>query len=73
MTRETLSEIIGSIGQANQAAANNYMEALVRYCVLLDQKVTSLDLRWMELQGVIAENASLSCGMAHAGTPIPIS
>lgn len=69
----SLSGIIGSIGQANYAAANTYMDALVRHRVMQGERATSLDLGWMESAGVIAENASLAQGIAGAGTLIPIS
>ena len=69
----SLAGIIGTIGQANYAAANTYMDALVRYRVMQGEKATSLDLGWMESEGVIAENAHLAQGIAHAGTLIPIS
>ena len=69
----SVSGIIGSIGQANYAAANTFMDALARYRVMQGERATSLDLGWMESAGVFAENASLAHGIAHAGTLIPIS
>ena len=67
------SGIIGSIGQANYAAANTSVDALVRHRVMHGERATSLDLGWMESAGIIAENASLAQSIAGAGTLIPIS
>ena len=69
----SISGIIGSIGQANYAAANTYMDALVRHRVMQGERATSLDLGWMESAGIIAENSSLAQSIAGAGTLIPIS
>jgi NAD(P)-dependent dehydrogenase (short-subunit alcohol dehydrogenase family) len=69
----SISGIIGMGGQANYAAGNTFVDALVRYRVAHGEKATSLDLGWMESEGVIAESTFLSTGIASAGHLLPIS
>ncbi|KAL9131149.1 MAG: hypothetical protein Q9217_000850 [Psora testacea] len=45
---------------------------LVRYRVAQGEKATSLDLGWMQSEGVIAENASMTSSIAEVGHIIPI-
>ena len=69
----SLAGIVESGGQANYAAGNTYLDALVRSRVASGQKATSLDLGWMETEGVVAESSALSTSIAEAGHMIPIS
>ncbi|KAL9074826.1 MAG: hypothetical protein Q9161_001964 [Pseudevernia consocians] len=69
----SVSGVVGGGGQANYAAANTYMDALVRYRTMRGEKATALDLGWMESEGVAAENSSLSTSLAATGCLIPIS
>ena len=49
------------------------MDALVRYRIMQGEKATSLDLGWMESEGVVSESASLSASISGAGHMIPIT
>ena len=69
----SISGIIGNGGQANYTAENTYMDALVQYRVALGEKATSLDLGWMESEGVVAESAALATSIAVAGHFISIT
>lgn len=69
----SVSGIVGGGGQANYAAANTFMDALVQYRVMRGEKATALDLGWMESEGVAAENSFLSTSLAATGCLIPIS
>ena len=69
----SIAGIIGSGGQANYAAGNAYMDALVHHRIARGQKATSIDLGWMESEGVIAENEFLEKGISAAGFLLPIS
>lgn len=69
----SVAGIVGSGGQANYAAGNTYMDALAHYRVSLGEKATSLDLGWMESEGVVAECSFLSNSMAAGGSFMPIS
>ena len=69
----SVSGIVGGGGQANYAAANTFMDALVEYRVLSGEKATALDLGWMESEGIAAENSFLSSSLAATGCLIPIS
>ena len=69
----SVTGIIGSGGVANYAAGNTYLDAFVRYRVSQGEKATSLDLGWMQSEGVMAENSHLSAGAAAAGFLKPIS
>lgn len=69
----SIAGIIGSGGQANYAAGNTFMDALVRHRVMQGEKATTLDLGWMESEGVVAESAFLSTSIAGAGHMIPIT
>ena len=69
----SISGIVGSGGQANYAAGNTYMDALVRTRNMNGQKGTALDLGWMESEGVVAESWFLTEGTAAAGHLMPIS
>ena len=51
----SVSGVVGGGGQANYAAANTYMDALVRYRTMRGEKATAIDLGWMESEGVAAE------------------
>lgn len=68
----SLAGIVGSDGQANFAAGNTYIDALVRYHVASGQKAASLDLGWMESEGLVAESSALSTSIAEAGHMIRI-
>lgn len=71
-----LSSVVGIIGsgaQANYAAGNAYMDALVHHRIARGQKAVSIDLGWMESQGVLAENEFLRKGITAAGYLMPIS
>lgn len=68
-----VSGIIEGGGQANYAAANSFMDALVQYRLKRGEKATALDLGWMESEGVAAENIFLSSSLAATGSLIPIS
>lgn len=69
----SIASIIGSGAQANYAAGNAYMDALVHHRIARGQKATSIDLGWMESEGVIAESEFLQKGITAAGFLIPIS
>ena len=69
----SISGIVGRGGQANYAAGNTYMDALVRYRLTQGEKATSIDLGWMMSEGVVAENEHLSTGIAGSGDLIPIT
>ena len=69
----SVAGIIGSGAQSNYAAGNTYMDALVHYRIARGQKATSIDLGWMDSEGVIAENESLQKGVTTAGFLMPIS
>ena len=69
----SIAGVVGSGGQANYAAGNTYMDALADYRVALGEKATSLDLGWMESEGVVAESSFLSTSMAAGGSFMPIS
>lgn len=69
----SVSGIVGGGGQANYAAANTYMDALVQYRMMRGEKATALDLGWMESEGVAAESSFLSTSLAATGCLIPIS
>lgn len=71
-----LSSLVGIIGngaQANYAAGNAYMDALVHHRIARGQKGTSIDLGWMESEGVVAENEFLQKGISATGYLLPIS
>ncbi|KAI9842656.1 MAG: Type I Iterative PKS [Sclerophora amabilis] len=69
----SVSGVIGSGGQANYAAGNTYMDALAHHRIMKGEKATTLDLGWMESEGVVAENEFLQTGLAAAGYLMPIS
>ena len=69
----SISGIVGQGGQANYAAGNTFMDAIVRHRVAHGEKANSLDLGWMESEGVVAESTFLSTGIASAGHLLPIS
>ena len=69
----SISGIVGTGGQANYAAGNTYMDALVRHRIMQGEKATSLDLGWMVSEGVVAESVTLSAGIAGQGHLIPIT
>ena len=69
----SVTGIIGSGGVANYAAGNTYLDAFARYRVAQGEKATSLDLGWMQSEGVMAENSHLSTGVAAAGFLKPIT
>ncbi len=69
----SVSGIVGGGGQANYAAANTYMDALVQYRTMRGEKASAVDLGWMESEGVAAENSALSTSLAATGCLIPIS
>lgn len=69
----SIAGVIGSGAQANYAAGNAYMDALAHHRISHGEKATSLDLGWMESEGVIAENEFLQKGIAAAGFLVPIS
>lgn len=69
----SISGIIGSGAQANYAAGNTYMDALVHHRIARGEKATSIDLGWMKSEGVIAETEFLEKGITAAGYLIPIS
>ena len=69
----SVAGVVGSGGQANYAAGNTYMDALAYYRVSRGEKATSLDLGWMESEGVVAESSFLSTSMAAGGSFMPIS
>ena len=55
----SISGVIGNGGQANYAAGNTSMDALANYRIAHGEKAVSLDLGWMEAEGVVAENEKL--------------
>lgn len=69
----SIAGIIGSGAQANYAAGNAYMDALTHHRMARGQKATSIDLGWMESEGVIAEHEFLQKGMTAVGFLMPIS
>lgn len=69
----SIAGIIGSGAQANYAAGNAYMDALAHHRIARGEKATSIDLGWMESEGVIAENEFLQKGISAAGFLMPIS
>ncbi|MCJ1398963.1 hypothetical protein MMC11_002164 [Xylographa trunciseda] len=69
----SIAGVVGSGGQANYAAGNTFMDAFAHYCVSHGEKATSLDLGWMESEGVVAESSFLSTSMAAGGSFMPIS
>lgn len=69
----SISGIIGTGGQANYAAGNTYMDALIRYRLMQGEKASTLDLGWMLSEGVVAENESLTTRIAGSGHLIPIT
>lgn len=69
----SVAGIIGSGAQANYAAGNAYMDALVHHRIARGEKATSIDLGWMESEGVIAETEFLQKGITAAGFLMPIS
>ncbi|MCJ1389859.1 hypothetical protein MMC18_002716 [Xylographa bjoerkii] len=69
----SIAGVVGSGGQANYAAGNTFMDALASYRVSHGEKATSLDLGWMESEGVVAESSFLSTSMAAGGSFMPIS
>ena len=69
----SVTGIIGSGGVANYAAGNTYLDAFVRYRIEHGEKATSLDLGWMQSEGVMAEKSHLSTGVAAAGFLKPIT
>ncbi len=69
----SVSGIIGSIGAANYCAGNTFMDAFVQHRIMLGEKATSLDLGWMESEGVVAENSFLLTNLAARGFLIPMS
>ena len=64
--------LCGNVGQANYAASNTFMDALVQYRLKRGERATALDLGWMESEGVAAGNASLAASLEALGL-IPIS
>ncbi|KAF2463891.1 reducing type I polyketide synthase [Lindgomyces ingoldianus] len=69
----SVTGIVGSAGQANYAASNNYMDAFARYRVNQGEKATSLDLGWVESEGIVAETEGLARQWIVAGCWIPVS
>ncbi|MCJ1386254.1 hypothetical protein MMC17_009380 [Xylographa soralifera] len=69
----SIAGVVGSGGQAIYAAGNTFMDALTDYRVSRGEKGTSLDLGWMESEGVVAESSFLSTSMAAGGSFMPIS
>ena len=69
----SISGIVGTGGQANYAAANTYMDGLVRYRLSLGEKASTLDLGWMLSQGVVSESEFLTTRIASSGHLIPIT
>ncbi|CAO2654476.1 Nn.00g112090.m01.CDS01 [Neocucurbitaria sp. VM-36] len=55
----SISGIIGSVGQANYAAGNTYMDALSHYRIAQGEKGTALDLGVIVDHGALAENPDL--------------
>lgn len=69
----SISGIIGTIGQGNYAAGNTYMDALARYRIALGEKATTLDLGWMESEGIAAETPALAESFEAASFLMPIT
>ncbi|MCJ1262836.1 hypothetical protein MMC22_002706 [Lobaria immixta] len=69
----SISGVIGSGGQTNYAAGNTYMDALARFRISRGEKAVSLDLGWMESEGVVSESEFLQKGLAAAGYLMPIA
>ena len=69
----SLAAIIGNGGQANYAAANTYMDELVRYRVLRGERATTINLGWVESEGAVAENAAAKAFLAKNAFLSPVS
>ena len=69
----SIAGITGNVGQANYAAGNTYMDALVRYRHSLGEKATALNLGWMESEGIVAEKFALVETFEAAGWLTPIT
>ena len=69
----SVAGIVGSAGQANYAASNNYLDGFARFRLSLGEKATSLNLGWMQSEGIIAENEGLARSWIAAGCWIPVS
>ncbi|KAG9238586.1 hypothetical protein BJ875DRAFT_415989 [Amylocarpus encephaloides] len=69
----SLTGIMGNGGQANYAAGNTYMDALAHSRIATGEKAVSLDLGWIQDQGIVAENEQLQKVLESAGFLIPIS
>ncbi|KAF2864665.1 hypothetical protein BDV95DRAFT_508906 [Massariosphaeria phaeospora] len=69
----SVAGIVGSAGQANYAASNNYLDEFARYRLSIGEKATSFNLGWMQSEGVIAENENLARAWIVAGCWIPVS
>ena len=69
----SISGVIGNVGQANYAAGNTYLDALAEYRTSLGLKAVSLDLGWMQDEGVVAEKKELQTQFGAAGFLKPVT
>ncbi|KAF2468466.1 reducing type I polyketide synthase [Lindgomyces ingoldianus] len=69
----SLVGIHGSGAQANYAAGSTYLDALARHRVSRGQKAVSIDLGWMQDEGIIAESEFLTKAFAASGIMMPIA
>lgn len=69
----SVSGITGLAAQTNYAAGNTYIDALAEYRIRHGQRATTLNLGWMESEGVVAGNRFLEHRLKVIGYFIPIS
>lgn len=69
----SVSGVLGTVGQANYAAGNTYMDALAHYRIARGQKAAVLDLGCMISDGMLADNLTLRQKVLASGHTAEVS
>jgi acyl carrier protein len=69
----SVNGLLGSVSQANYAAANTYMDAFAEYYSTPESPIISIDLGWMDFAGTVAESHAITQRIKDTKCVRPIS